>query len=77
MESVADVVASHIVAQVEKALSPYVGRLAYLRVYSGKLRAGASVLNATRGIRERTGRVLEAHANHREEVEEAVAGAAF
>ena len=53
---------------------PYVGRLAYLRVYSGKVRTGATVFNSTRGKRERIGRLLQMHANHREEVEEVHAG---
>ncbi len=53
---------------------PYVGRLAYLRVYSGKVKTGATVLNSTRGKRERIGRLLQMHANHREEVEEVHAG---
>ena len=53
---------------------PYVGRLVYLRVYSGKLKSGATVFNPTRELRERTGRVLTVHANRREEVEEVTAG---
>jgi len=54
---------------------PYVGRLVYFRVYSGKVKVGAQVYNATRGKRERIGRLLLMHANHREEVEEADTGA--
>ena len=46
---------------------PYVGRLIYLRVYSGTLRAGSTVLNSTRHRKERVGRLLQMHANHREE----------
>ena len=53
---------------------PYVGRLVYLRVYSGKVKAGASVLNSTKDLRERMGRVLQMHANRQEEVEETTAG---
>ena len=53
---------------------PYVGRLVYLRVYSGVMKAGATVYNATKGRRERLGRVLRMHANHREEVPEITAG---
>ncbi len=46
---------------------PYVGRLIYLRVYSGTLKAGATVFNSTRRKKERIGRLLQMHANHREE----------
>ena len=53
---------------------PFVGRLVYLRVYSGTLKAGATVLNSTKNSRERTGRVLTVHANRREEVEGVGAG---
>ncbi|EFI42011.1 elongation factor G [Peptoniphilus sp. oral taxon 386] len=53
---------------------PYVGKLAYFRVYSGKLTAGSYVLNSTKGKRERIGRILLMHANKREEVEEVYAG---
>jgi elongation factor G len=48
---------------------PYIGRLIYLRVYSGTLRSGSAVLNSTRGRKERIGRLLQMHANHREERE--------
>ncbi|MFQ6058065.1 MAG: elongation factor G [Anaerolineae bacterium] len=47
---------------------PYVGRLAYLRVYSGRLDAGSRVYNATKDRKERVGRLLQMHANHREEI---------
>jgi len=58
-----------------KAVSdPFVGRLVYFRVYSGKVKVGAQVLNATRGKRERIGRLLRMHANHREEITEADTG---
>jgi elongation factor G len=53
---------------------PYVGKLTYFRVYSGTLSAGAKVLNASTGRTERIGRILEMHANHREEREEIYAG---
>jgi elongation factor G len=46
---------------------PYVGRLTYLRVYSGVLRSGSHVLNATKDRKERIGRILQMHANHRED----------
>ena len=53
---------------------PYVGRLTFFRVYSGKLTAGSSVLNATKGKRERMGRILQMHANHREDIDTVYAG---
>jgi elongation factor G len=53
---------------------PYVGKLTYFRVYSGKLAAGSRVLNASTGRTERIGRLLMMHANHRQEIEEAYAG---
>ncbi|HTU28809.1 MAG TPA: GTP-binding protein, partial [Solirubrobacteraceae bacterium] len=53
---------------------PYVGKLTYFRVYSGKLQAGGRVLNVTTGRTERIGRILMMHANDREEVEEVYAG---
>ena len=53
---------------------PYVGRLVYLRIYSGTVKAGASVLNVSKGQRERMGRLLQMHANHREELESIQAG---
>lgn len=53
---------------------PYVGRLAYFRVYSGVLETGSSVFNATRGKRERIGRILRMHADHREDLKEVHAG---
>jgi elongation factor G len=53
---------------------PYVGKLTYFRVYSGKLKAGDRVLNTTTGKTERVGRILQMHANHREEREEIGAG---
>ncbi len=56
------------------ATDPFVGRLVYVRIYSGKLQKGKLVLNATRGCRERIGRVLRMHSNYREDVEELSAG---
>ncbi len=53
---------------------PYVGKLAYFRVYSGTLKAGSYILNSTKGKRERIGRLLLMHANKREEVDEVFAG---
>ncbi|MBD3298953.1 MAG: elongation factor G [candidate division Zixibacteria bacterium] len=53
---------------------PYVGRLTYFRVYSGKVSVGDSVLNVATGKRERVGRILEMHANKREELKEAKVG---
>jgi len=53
---------------------PFVGKLAYFRVYSGKIEAGSYVLNSTKGQKERIGRLLQMHANHREEIKEVYAG---
>ncbi|MGQ9531580.1 MAG: elongation factor G [Desulfotomaculales bacterium] len=53
---------------------PYVGKLTFVRVYSGHLAAGSYVFNATKGRRERVARILRMHANHREEMSEARAG---
>ena len=53
---------------------PYVGKLTYFRVYSGTLKAGDRVLNTTTGKTERVGRILQMHANHREERDEIIAG---
>jgi elongation factor G len=53
---------------------PYVGKLTYLRIYSGKLSKGSYVYNATKEVRERVGRVLQMHANRREDIDEAFAG---
>ena len=56
------------------ATDPFVGKITYFRIYSGVLRAGSYVLNSTKDIKERIGRLLRMHANHREDVEEAYAG---
>jgi elongation factor G len=53
---------------------PFVGKLAFFRVYSGTLAAGSYVYNSTKGKKERIGRILRMHANHREEVEMAYSG---
>jgi len=53
---------------------PYVGKLAFFRVYSGTLGSGSYVYNSTKGKRERIGRILQMHANHREEIPEVRAG---
>jgi elongation factor G len=53
---------------------PHVGRLTYLRVYSGTLRSGDQILNSTRDRKERVGRILQMHANHREDKEAVFAG---
>src|SRR5919199_1224270 len=53
---------------------PHVGKLAYIRVYSGKLTTGSYAYNSTKGQRERIGRLLQMHANHREEISEVAAG---
>jgi len=53
---------------------PYVGKLTYFRVYSGSLQAGAQVLNATKDKKERVGRILQMHANHREDKDGVFAG---
>ena len=53
---------------------PFVGKLAFFRVYSGKLESGSYVLNATKNKRERIGRILQMHANTREEITEVYAG---
>ena len=56
------------------ATDPFVGKITYFRIYSGVLKAGSYVLNATKDSKERIGRLLRMHANHREDVEEAYAG---
>lgn len=53
---------------------PFVGKLAFVRVYSGKLVSGSYIYNSSKGKRERVGRVLRMHANHREEMSEVYAG---
>jgi elongation factor G len=56
------------------AADPFVGKLAFFRVYSGTLKTGSYVYNSTKGHKERVGRLLQLHANHREEIESVSAG---
>ena len=56
------------------ATDPFVGRLAFTRIYSGVMQSGSYVLNSTKGKKERIGRLVKMHANHREEVESLEAG---
>ena len=56
------------------AADPFVGKLAFFRVYSGTLKSGSYVLNTTKGKKERIGRILQMHANHREEIDAVYAG---
>ena len=56
------------------ATDPFIGRLAYVRVYSGTLKSGSYVYNSTKGVKERIGRVVLMHSNHRQEVPELHAG---
>ena len=56
------------------ATDPYVGKLCFFRVYSGTLEKGTSVLNCTKGTKERLGRILQMHANHREDIDIVYAG---
>ena len=53
---------------------PFVGKLVFFRVYSGSLKSGSYIYNSTKGKRERIGRILRMHANHREEMDEIYAG---
>jgi elongation factor G len=53
---------------------PFVGKLTYIRVYSGTITSGSTVYNSSRGKRERIGRILQMHANHREEIDQLYAG---
>lgn len=53
---------------------PYVGKLAFFRVYSGTMSSGSYVLNSTKGKKERIGRILQMHANHREEIDKVYSG---
>ncbi|MCI8842884.1 MAG: elongation factor G [Oscillospiraceae bacterium] len=56
------------------ATDPYVGKLCFFRVYSGQLKAGSTVLNSTKGGKERIGRILQMHANHREDIDMVYSG---
>ena len=53
---------------------PYVGKLTFTRIYSGSLKAGSYIFNSVSDKKERVGRILQMHANHREDLEEARAG---
>ena len=53
---------------------PFVGKLAFFRVYSGTINSGSYVLNATKGKKERVGRILQMHANKREELDKVYSG---
>ncbi len=67
--------ASGFAALAFKTVSdPYIGRLVYFRVYSGSAKSGSMVFNSTKGRRERLGRLVQMHANRREEIEEVYAG---
>jgi len=56
------------------ATDPYVGKLTYFRVYSGKIKVGKQIFNSAKGYKERITKILRMHANHREEIQEAAAG---
>ena len=56
------------------ATDPYVGKLCFFRVYSGTLEKGTTVLNCTKGTKERLGRILQMHSNHREDIDKVYAG---
>ncbi|MDD2398121.1 MAG: elongation factor G [Bacilli bacterium] len=56
------------------ATDPFIGRLAYIRIYSGVLKAGSYVYNSTKGVKERVGRLVLMHSNHRQEIDELHAG---
>jgi len=70
----ADVKAPFAALAFKIVTDPYVGRLAYIRVYSGAVHTGANTFNATRGKKERIGRLLQMHANQREEISSLSAG---
>ncbi|WP_419934996.1 elongation factor G [Candidatus Palauibacter sp.] len=74
VERAADETAPFSALAFKIATDPYVGRLTYFRVYSGTAKAGSHVLNSSRGRKERVGRLLQMHANKREERDEVFAG---
>jgi len=74
VERPADVKAPFAALAFKVMTDPYVGKLTYFRVYSGTLDAGSYLLNSTKGHKERIGRLLEMHANHREDVDSVSAG---
>ena len=63
-----------LIFKVKVATDPYVGQLSFFRVYSGTLNSGTTVLNASRNKKERIGRILQMHANSREDIKEVRAG---
>ncbi len=73
-ERPADVDAPFAALAFKIVADPFVGKLAFFRVYSGTVKAGSTVYNSTKGKRERMGRILKMHANHREETDEVHAG---
>ena len=73
-ERPADVNAPFAALAFKIVADPFVGKLAFFRVYSGSVKTGTTVYNSTKGKRERLGRILKMHANHREETEEVHAG---
>jgi len=75
VERPADLAAPFSALAFKVMSDPYVGKLTYFRVYSGRVNSGSYVLNATTGRKERVGRILEMHANHREDVDQVGAGA--
>ncbi len=74
VERAADVSGPFAALAFKIMADPFVGKLAFFRVYSGKLKSGSYVFNSTKGKKERIGRILRMHANHREEVSEVSAG---
>jgi elongation factor G len=73
-ERAADPTGSFCALAFKIVTDPFVGKLTYFRVYSGTLRAGSYVFNATRDMKERVSRILQMHANHREDIPEVQAG---
>jgi elongation factor G len=69
-----DVTAPFAALAFKIAADPFVGKLAFFRVYSGTLKTGSYVYNSTKGEKERVGRILQMHANHREEIDSVSAG---
>jgi len=74
VECPSDPVAPFAALAFKIVTDPYVGRLAYIRVYSGTVKAGSNTFNATKAKKERVGRLLQMHANQREEMESLSAG---
>jgi elongation factor G len=70
----ADVTAPLCALAFKVAVDPYVGKLTYFRVYSGKVKVGSTIMNSGKNRRERITKILKMHANHREEIQEALAG---